>query len=116
MIIDVKRNTVDCKTQRSNIFLREKCVNHNLRYSNGRYLLAHWLSCLEEAFSPEVALAWVARFAGPAATLSVSDPRVPVAVWARALERAEHVRAFAQWMAVVQFRTVTLVKICTRIT
>lgn len=77
-----------------------------------RHSLAHRLSGLEEALAAKVALARVARLARPAAALSVADPRVPVAVGARALERAEHVRALAQRMAVVQFRGAALVQIC----
>lgn len=73
--------------------------------------LADWLSGLEEALAAEVALARVARFARAAAALSVSDPRVPVAVRARALERAEQIRALAQRMTVVQLRTAALVEI-----
>jgi len=78
------------------------------------YSLARWLSGLVVAFAAEVALCRVARLARPAAALRVSDPRVPVAVRARALERAEHVRALARRMAVVQFRAAAFVQIYNR--
>lgn len=56
----------------------------------------------------------IARLARPTAALSVPDPRVPVAVRARALERTEQVRTLARRMAVVQFRTAAFVQIYTK--
>lgn len=73
--------------------------------------LAHGLSSLEVTFSAQIALSWITGLARPPAALSISDPRVPIAVRTRALERAENVRALAQNMAVVQFRTAAFVEI-----
>lgn len=83
---------------------------HKFRFRT-RYSLAHRLSSLEEAFATQIALSRVARLARPAAALRVTDPRVPVAVRARTLERAEHVRTLAERMTVVQFRAAALVQI-----
>lgn len=76
------------------------------------YSLAYRLSGLVEAFAAEVALSWVAGLTRPATALNVSDPRVPVPIRARALERAEQIRALAQRVAVIQFWTAALVEIC----
>lgn len=75
-------------------------------------LLAHRLSCLEEALAAEITLARVAGLACSAAALSITDPRVPVAVRTCALECAEHVGALAQRVTVVHLGTATFVEIC----
>lgn len=76
------------------------------------YLLAYRLSGLVKAFAAEVALSRVAGLTRPATALNVSDPRVPVPIGARALKRTEQIRAFAQRVAVIQFWTAALIKIC----